>query len=204
MPTKLSNPTALGLACFAVSLTVLSFENLGWIGSGSAVALALFFGGVVEILVGFTEFWTGNTFAMTVFGSYGAFWTVLGFSTWATMHNWYGAAGAPKGWLLGLSLAYTIITAIFLVATTHLLKSLFAIFLTLELLFVLLDAALLGAGPAGKILWYEALLCAGTAWYLLAAIVINDAFGREALPLGAWAPATPKPAKKMVAAAASA
>jgi hypothetical protein len=194
MPTKLSNPTALGLACFAVSLTVLSLENLGWIGGGSTVALALFFGGIVEIAVGFAEFWTGNTFAMTVFGSYGAFWTVLGFNTWATMHNWYGAAGAPKGWLLGLSIAFTIISTIFLIASTRLLKSLFAVFLTLDILFLLLDANLLGVGAAGKILWYESLICAATAWYLLAAIVINDAFGCEALPLGVYAkPAPPVP-----------
>ena len=181
---KLSNPTALGLACFAISLTVLTFESLGWVGAGSSVALALFFGGVVEILVGFAEFWTGNTFAMTVFGAYGAFWVVLGFNTWATMHHWYGAA-APAGWLLGLAIAYTILTTIFLIATFRLAKALVWIFVTLDILFLLLIFVLLGA-PLGKLLWYEALLCAATAWYLLAAIVINTAFGREVLPIGAY------------------
>jgi len=57
-----------GLGLFRRQPHVLSFENLGWVGGGSTVALALFFGGIVEIAVGFAEFWTGNTFAMTVFG----------------------------------------------------------------------------------------------------------------------------------------
>jgi hypothetical protein len=88
--------------------------------------------------------------------------------------------------LLGLSIAYTIISTIFLIASTRLLKSLFAVFLTLDHLFLLLDATLLGVGAAGKILWYESLICAATAWYLLAAIIINDAFGSEVLPLGVY------------------
>lgn len=184
---KLSNPTALGLASFAISLTVLTFESLGWIGAGSAVALALFFGGVVEILVGFAEFWTGNTFAMTVFGAYGAFWVVLGFNTWATIHNWYGAA-APTNWLLGLAIAYLILTTVFLVATFRLAQALVWIFVTLEILFVLLIAALLGVSAAGKLLWYESLVCAATAWYLFAAIIINTAYGSEVLPIGAYVP----------------
>jgi succinate-acetate transporter protein len=35
---------------------------------------------------------------------------------------------------------------------------------------------------------YESLLCAATAWYLLAAIIINGAYNSEVLPIGGYVP----------------
>jgi len=92
MPPKFSNPTALGLGCFGLSLTVLSFANLGWMGAAPAIALAVFFGGFVEIGVGFAELFTGNTFAMTVFGGFGAFWVCFGLCLYGNAHAWLPAA----------------------------------------------------------------------------------------------------------------
>ena len=43
MPPKFSNPTALGLASFAISLTVLSFANLGWMGAATSDRLGRIF-----------------------------------------------------------------------------------------------------------------------------------------------------------------
>lgn len=197
MPPKFSNPTPLGLACFALSLTVLTFANLGWIGVGPALALALVFGGAVEIGVGFAELFTGNTFSMTVFGAYGAFWVGFGGIVWADMHKWLPAE-AMKNWLVGYAVAWTILSVIFLVATFRLAKALVWIFSTLVVLFVLLIAATATGSPViAKVFGYESLLCAATAWYLLAAIIINEAFGREVLPVGAYVP--PAPAKAAAA-----
>lgn len=188
MPPKFSNPTALGLAAFAISLTVLSFVNLGWMGAGPAIALAIFFGGVVEIVVGFAELFTGNTFAMTVFGGYGAFWLVFGSCLYANAHAWLPAA-AFAGLLTYFAGAWLIYTLIFLVASFRLAKALVAIFTTLTVLWILLIASqVTGSAALFQAFGYESLLCAATAWYLLAAIIINTAFDSEVLPIGGYVP----------------
>jgi hypothetical protein len=186
MPPKFSNPTPLGLASFALSLTVLTFANLGWIGVGPALALALVFGGAVEIGVGFAELFTGNTFSMTVFGAYGAFWVSFGGIVWADIHRWLPVE-TLRNWLIGDAVAWTILTTIFLIATFRLAKALVWVFATLEILFLLLIASTATGSPLlGKLFGYESLLCAATAWYLLAALIINEAYGSEVLPLGAY------------------
>jgi succinate-acetate transporter protein len=188
VPVKFSNPTALGLASFALSLTVLSFANLGWMGVAPAIALAVFFGGVVEIAVGFAELFTGNTFAMTVFGAYGAFWLTFGLLVYGSQpnHAWLPAASFA-GLLTFFPFAWLILTLIFLVATFRLAKALVAIFTTLAVLWILLIASqVTGSALLFTLFGYESLLCAATAWYLLAAIIINGAFDSEVLPIGAY------------------
>jgi uncharacterized protein len=195
LPTKFSNPTALGLASFALSLTVLSFANLGWMGAAPAIALALLFGGVVEIGVGFAELFTGNTFAMTVFGGFGAFWLCFGGLLFGSAHNWLPKE-AFAGLLTFFPFAWLILTLIFLVATFRLAKALVAIFTTLAVLWILLIASqVTGSAMLFKLFGYESLLCAATAWYLLAAIIINGAFDGEVLPIGAYV----APVKKLAA-----
>ena len=158
MPPKFSNPTALGLASFALSLTVLSFANLGWMGVAPAVALAVFFGGFVEIGVGFAELFTGNTFAMTVFGAYGAFWVTFGLLVYGSQRHQWLPAETFTGLLIGFPFAWLILTLIFLVATFRLAKALVAIFATLTILWVLLIAAQVTGNPMlGTVFGYESL-----------------------------------------------
>lgn len=196
MTPKFSNPTALGLACFALSLTVLSFANLGWMGAAPAIALAVFFGGFVEIGVGFAELFTGNTFAMTVFGAFGAFWVCFGLLLYGSAHQWLPAE-AFAGLLTFFPFAWLILSLIFLVATFRLAKALTWIFVTLCALWILLIASqVTGSAMLFKVFGYESLLCAATAWYLLAAIIINTAFGSDVLPIGGY---VPPPAKSSAA-----
>jgi uncharacterized protein len=71
-----ADPGALGLAAFALTTFVLSVANAGWIpdaGAG-ALALALFYGGIAQLLAGMWEFVKGNTFGAVAFTSYGSFW----------------------------------------------------------------------------------------------------------------------------------
>ena len=44
------------------------------------IGLALFYGGLAQLLAGMWEFKTGNTFGATAFSSYGAFWLAVGAS----------------------------------------------------------------------------------------------------------------------------
>jgi succinate-acetate transporter protein len=62
-------------------------------------------------------------------------------------------------------------------------------------LWVLLIAAqVTGSAALGQLFGYESLLCAATAWYLLAAIIINTAFNEEVLPIGGYVPPPAKAA----------
>src|SRR3989440_8397949 len=80
-----ANPAPLGLSAFALTTFVLSASNAGFIftqGTGTAVVvgLALFYGGIVQLVAGIQEFRAGNTFGATAFCSYGGFWLAVGVS----------------------------------------------------------------------------------------------------------------------------
>uniref|UniRef100_A0A1D1Z2U4 Ammonia transport outward protein 2 n=1 Tax=Anthurium amnicola TaxID=1678845 RepID=A0A1D1Z2U4_9ARAE len=74
---KTGNPGPLGLCAFALTTFVLSINN-----SGSSnlqlpnivVGLALFYGGLVQLLAGMWHLKIGNTFGATAASSFGAFW----------------------------------------------------------------------------------------------------------------------------------
>lgn len=75
---KIAGPGPLGLAAFAATTFVLSTFNANPITDKTLVAvvlpLALFYGGLAQLLAGMWEFRKGNTFGATAFGSFGAFW----------------------------------------------------------------------------------------------------------------------------------
>lgn len=78
-PPPVANPSPLGLAAFGVTTFVFSCYNANiTVPAGSpptiVLGLALFYGGLVQLLAGQWEFKAGNTFEATVFSSYGAFW----------------------------------------------------------------------------------------------------------------------------------
>lgn len=78
-----ANPAPLGLSAFALTTFVLSCSNAGFIftrigaGVSVVVGLALFYGGVVQLVAGIQEFRAGNTLGATAFCSYAGFWMSL-------------------------------------------------------------------------------------------------------------------------------
>src|SRR5713101_254313 len=80
-----ANPAPLGLSAFALTTFVLSSANAGFIfpavgvGGDVVIGLALFYGGLVQLVAGIQEFRQGNTFGATAFCSYAGFWLALGF-----------------------------------------------------------------------------------------------------------------------------
>src|ERR1700746_3972192 len=79
-----ANPAPLGLSAFALTTFVLSSSNAGFlfpgVGTGGdvVIGLALFYGGLVQLVAGVQEFRAGNTFGATAFCSYGGFWLSIG------------------------------------------------------------------------------------------------------------------------------
>lgn len=183
-PPKLANPAPLGLAAFALTTFILNVHNAGLIGIGAALPLGLFYGGLAQLIAGFLEFRTGNTFGMTAFASYGAFWISLASMVLMEMNKWV-AADATKGWLLATLVAWTVFTVVMWIATFRHSVALVSVFTTLAILFGLLDAAVAtGSTRLTRIAGWEGIVCACTAWYLAAAILLNDTYGRVLLPVG--------------------
>lgn len=75
--TQSANPAALGLVGFGLTTVLLSLVNAGVLPAGGepvVIPLAMAFGGTIQIIAGLLEVRLGNTFGMTAFLSYGAFW----------------------------------------------------------------------------------------------------------------------------------
>jgi succinate-acetate transporter protein len=177
----LADPGPLGLAAFALTTFVLSLGNAGIVPTAgvAVLGLALFYGGVTQLLAGMWEFAKGNTFGATAFASYGAFW--LGF--------WYlvstkgdGAAGsAGVGVFL---LAFGIFTLYMTVAALKTTGALIAVFAFLTLTFFALALGeLTGASALSKLGGYLGLVTAILAWYTSFAGVTNSTFKRVVLPV---------------------
>lgn len=184
MPATLGNPAPLGLCGFALTTFVLNVHNAGLADIGAALPLGLFYGGLAQLIAGFLEWRTGNTFGMTAFSSYGAFWIALASMVLMEM-NKLVPPDKTRNWLLVTLVAWTIFTFILWIATFKHNKALIWVFTTLLILFILLDVAVWkGSATITHIAGWEGIFCAGTAWYLAAAIIINEAFGRTVLPIG--------------------
>ncbi|KAF8076948.1 Gpr1 family protein [Lyophyllum atratum] len=80
-PSRIANASPAGLFSFASTAFLLSLFNLSTRGVNTpnvVVGMAIFTGGLVQLLAGMWEFPRGNVFGATVFSSYGAFWMSYG------------------------------------------------------------------------------------------------------------------------------
>ena len=73
-----ADPAPLGLAAFALTTFMLSGHNASFIPDVLWVGLALFYGGLIQLLAGMWEFRNRNVFGSTAFSTYGGFWLGLG------------------------------------------------------------------------------------------------------------------------------
>jgi hypothetical protein len=184
---SIADPGPLGLAAFAATTFVLSVFNAGWFakpaGLETAVLpLALFYGGIAQLLAGMWEFKKANTFGALAFTSYGAFW--LSFATYVK----FGipsmpptAAHSATGLFL---LAWTIFTAYMIVPSLRVSGAVATVFVLLTATFVCLTISELknyvGLGHVGG---YLGLATAAAAWYASFAGVTNATWGRTVLPV---------------------
>ncbi|MFJ8476051.1 acetate uptake transporter [Kitasatospora sp. NPDC094011] len=190
-PGTIADPGALGLAAFAMTTFVLSWFNAGLVNESVAAVvlpLALFYGGIVQLLAGMWEFRRGNTFAATAFASYGAFWLAYwGFVRAVVPHllhspQLYQATGL-------FLLAWTIFTAYMMIAATRTTGAVLAVFVTLTLTFLLLTVGAFAQSDTWtKVGGWAGLVTAVAAWYASFAAVTNSTFRRTVLPVWPLSP----------------
>jgi uncharacterized protein len=184
---KAANPAALGLVGFGLTTVLLSLVNAGVLpkaGENVVIPLAMAYGGTIQIFAGLLEFRANNTFGMTAFLSYGAFWwwfallLMLGGNRIIPLDGTATTIGTAL-------LLWGVLTMYLWVGTFRLTRTLWWIFLTLWIAFYLLGlGALLGVPMLTKAGGWVGLLCGALAMYGSFALVTNSVWGREVLPLG--------------------
>ena len=182
---SIADPGPLGLAGFAMTTFVLSVFNANIIGNHKLEAvvlpIALFYGGLAQLLAGMWEFRKNNTFGALAFTSYGAFW--MAFAAYVK----FVAGGLPASQAheaTGLFLlAWTIFTCYMVVGSLRTTGVIAAVFVVLFAAFVLLTIGALGDHPNfTKAGGWVGIITAALAWYGSMAGVTNATWGRTVLP----------------------
>ncbi len=182
---KLGNPAVVGLAGFGLTTLILQLHNIGLCGIGPVLAMGFIFGGLAQFIAGFMEQKLGNNFGFSAFVAYGSFWIGLGI-IWLLNHfNIYPLSHTDLGWYLVVWALYTLIL---MFASFYVHKAMSITFILLEIGFILLVIGHFGYPKMNIVAGYELIFCALAAWYMMAAIIVNDLAGKTVLPFGkAWA-----------------
>jgi succinate-acetate transporter protein len=181
MEKKMGNPAVVGLAGFGLTTLLLQFHNIGLCGLGPVVAMGFVFGGLAQMLAGFQEQKLGNNFGYSAFVSYGSFWIGLGIIWMLNYFKVYESSHTDVGYFM---LAWTLYTVIMFIASLRVHKAMAITFGLLLIGFILLVVGHFGNPVFNKIAGYELIPCALGAWYMMAAIIINDLAGKTVLPTG--------------------
>jgi succinate-acetate transporter protein len=187
-----ADPAPLGLAAFAMTTFALSLGNANIWGPGAdaAIALALVYGGAVQLFAGMWEFVRKNTFGALAFSSYGAFW-ISYYVFVKFVAGGIPAADAPQAvgvFLLG----WTIFTFYMVLPSLRVSAAVAAVFILLTITFVLLT---IGAFQSNMTVnhWggYFGIATAAVAWYASFAGVVNETFKKAIIPTIPLAPPPP-------------
>ncbi|MBS0848417.1 acetate uptake transporter [Citrobacter sp. JGM124] len=182
--TKLANPAPLGLMGFGMTTILLNLHNAGFFELDVIIlAMGIFYGGIAQIFAGLLEYKKGNTFGLTAFTSYGAFWLTL-VAIWLLPKMGAGAAADTHfmGAYLGL---WGIFTLFMFFGTLTGARMLQFVFGSLTVLFALLSIShFVASETLAHTAGWVGIICGASAIYLAMGEVLNEQFGRTILPLG--------------------
>lgn len=193
MIEKRTNPAPLGLAGFGLTTILLSLVNAGVLpaaGESVVLPLALFFGGLIQLIAGVMEYREGNTFGTTVFTSYGAFW--IWFASMVILSNvgvlnLKGADSAVGTCLL----LWALLTAGFWVASLRLTRLISSAVFMADVTLILLGLwKILDSQTLHVLGGWAGVITGLLATYASSAVLINTELGRAVLPTGVRAQIT--------------
>ena len=214
MSEKKADPAPLGLLGFGLTTILMSFVLNARLGSldGMIIGMAIFYGGIAQIVAGVMEYKRGNTFGMVAFSSYGFFWLSFVALNWlgspgvASYGIWPFSTIAPDltsyttPWAVGLEaltayfFMWGLFTLFMFVGTLRKNRALQLVFGSLTVVFFFL--AILYGIPAyssvkasdlnlfKQIIGIVGMICGFSAFYLAMAHVLNEEYGRTVLPIG--------------------
>lgn len=141
-----ANPMPVGLSCFAFCCLLLNMVNAHFrhvTNNKIVLGGALFYGGVIELLMGMLCYPLGDTFGMTVLCGYSGFWFSWAWLLTDQSHimESYGTDAQMLRSAIGLYLiCWVVFTTILWVCTMKSTWGLFLCFTFLEMMFILLAA----------------------------------------------------------------
>jgi len=180
-----SNPAPLGLLGFGMTTILLNLLNAGVLSTGAwgvIIPMAIFYGGIAQLIVGVLEYKNGNTFGTVAFASYGSFWLAL---VALLVLPTLGVTQAADPTSMGAFLTIWGIFSLFMfIGTLKLKRGLQVVFSTLVILFFLLAAAdFTGIAIIKTIAGFEGIFCGASAIYVACAEILNEVYKRQVLPV---------------------
>ena len=178
------NPAPLGLLCFALTTILLSMHNAGLFGLDAMIlAMAVFYGGIGQVIAGIMEWRKNNTFATLAFVSYGFFWLSLaGIIVFPKL----GLAEKPSEVAMASDLGvWGLLSFVMFIATFRLNRALQVTFFVLVIAFALLSIGdLTGNAGLKTLAGWIGIFLGFCAFYTGLAQVLNEVYGRIVWPLG--------------------
>ncbi|PYD75160.1 acetate uptake transporter [Novacetimonas pomaceti] len=180
-----ADPAPLGLMGFGMTTVLLNLHNAHLVPMGGAIlAMGLVFGGATQFVAGLLEYANGNTFGLTAFMSYGAFW--LSLVVLLFLPQWGLAPASSPALMGGYLLMWGLFTAIMTVGTLRASRMHQVVFTSLTVLFVLLGAAEILEQPVLTLIaGYEGMFCGFSAIYLAAVELLARQVGHAVAPVDA-------------------
>lgn len=184
--SSLANPAPLGLMGFGMTTVLLNLHNANLLAAsslGMIFAMGICYGGVAQIVAGIMEFRKGNTFGTTAFTSYGLFWISLVALLIFPKLGWATAVDSTS--MAAYLAMWGLFTAYMFVGTLNKNRAIQFVFGSLAVLFFLLAIGdFTGIAGIKTLAGIEGIVCGLSAIYLACAEVLNDAHGRQVLPIG--------------------
>jgi hypothetical protein len=193
-PHRVANPGTLGLFSFASTTFILSMYNVqarGVKDPNVVVGMAIFCGGLAQLLAGMWEFCRMNAFAATAFTSYGAFWMSFAaiFIPGSGIVDAYAKAPGELDNALGIYLiTWFMVTFLFFIVALRKSVAFIALFGFLSLTFALLAAGFFsGKEVVTKAGGSLGIVTAMVAYYIgLAELLASEELAIVKLPLGVF------------------
>lgn len=179
-----ANPAPLGLTGFGLTTMLLNIHNIGAFPNSSMIlGMGIFVGGIAQLIAGILESKKNNTFGLTAFTAYGAFWLSL-VALWVLPK--LGLADKADENAMGCYLAlWGLFTFGMFFGTLRISRALQVVFGSLVALFWLLALGDFTGVAAIKVFaGYVGIGCGFAAFYTAIAQVLNELHGRVILPLG--------------------
>lgn len=179
-----ANPAPLGLLAFGMTTVLLNLHNVGLFALGPMIlGMGIFYGGLAQVIVGVMEWKKGNTFGTVAFTSFGFFWLSLVALKVLPVIGWWATVPETSA-LVAYLVMWGIFTAALFFGTLKSNRCLQFVFASLTLLFFLLAIAdATGSTVMTTIAGIEGIICGASAVYTGLALVLNEVYGRDVLPM---------------------